>query len=343
MRLKSLIVLLVIFAVLAALGVAKKAGRERRLREAAAQTRTVCLTQEFDEDLISGIILYKGESPLKGEVPDDKKIALSRRDGAWVLANRNDIPARPDRVNNLIRSIENVCGERRGVSAGVFPDFGIADDEGLHVVVQGEAGQEIAHLVYGVKIPRLGVGFCRLAGSEETLMIETGLPFSLGIHGPESELADRSFVQWRIYSDKVKEAERIEVTKAGERPFLLIKGEDGTWTFDPPKRRQKVDTEKVDGLLKVLAEIKGRDLVDPEEGAEYGFDEAGVRVVATVLGGGGVLPSVFDIRVGKKVPDREGMTFVKALPQDIIYHVPENAAGNLVVGRKDFVASRRKK
>ena len=85
-------------------------------------------------------------------------------------------------------------------------------------------------------------------------------------------------------------------------------------------------------------------------------DEAGVAGVepeigrascrgprSVVLGGGGVLPSVFDIRVGKKVPDREGMTFVKALPQDIIYHVPENAAGNLVVGRKDFVASRRKK
>jgi len=337
MRLKTLIVLLVILAVLVGLGLAKKAGRERELREAAAQSRTISLTQEIDEDFISSIVLYKGS------VAEDEKIVLSRQDGGWVLSNRHGIPAKADRVESLIRSMEHVQGERRGVSMDVFADFGIADDEGLHVVLKGEAGQEIVHLVYGVKIPRLGVGFCRFSDSEETLMVETRLPFSLGIYGPESVLSDDSFIQWRIFSDKVKEAGRIEVTKAGEEKFVLVKAEDGTWTFDPPQGRQEVDKAKVEEFLRVLAEVEGRDVVDAEEGVDYGFEQAGVRVVATVLGAEGGLPGVFDVRVGRKVPDKEAMYFVKALPQDLIYLVSENAAKNLIVGRADLAVSEQKK
>ncbi len=335
MKPRHLVVLLVVFGLLVVLTVAKKAARGRQALEAARQAQAVVLTPEFDEDFIGRVILYKGD------VPDDKKIVFSRRATGWVLANRNGIPAKKERVEELIHDVENVRGELRGVSETVFSDFGIADDQGVHVVLQGESGDEIAHLVYGVKMSRPGAGFCRLAGSEETLLVATGLPMSLGIINAETQLSDRAFVEGRIYSDEVKKAVRIDVTKAGQEPFSLIKGADETWTFDPPVRRQGVGKEKVDGLLKIVAEVEGRGLVDPEEGADYGFDAAAVRVVLTVEGEEG--PRVFDIQVGEKLPDNTGMYFVKALPQDIIYQVPQNAAENLIVDRKDLAASPRKK
>ncbi len=335
MKLRHLVILLVVLGLLAALAIAKKAARTRQAEEAARQAQAVILTPEFDKDFIGRIILYKGD------VPDDKKIVLSRRATGWVLANRNGIPAKKERVDKLIHDVENVRGEPRGVSAAVFSDFGIADDQGVHVVLQTETGEEIAHLVYGVKMPRPGAGFCRLAGSEETLLVETGLPMSLGIVNAESQLNDRSFVEGRIYSDEINKAGRIDVTKAGQEPFSLIKGADETWTFEPPARGQEADKDKVNGFLKALAKIEARRLVDPEEGADYGFDAAAVRVVLTVEGDEG--PRVFDIRVGRKVPDATGMYFLKALPQDIIYQVPQDAAENLIVDRNGFAVSRKKK
>jgi len=337
MRAKSFFVLLAVLAVLAALAVAKKADRERRLRESATQTRFTFLTHKFEDDLVHTVILYKGD------VPDDKEIVLSRQEDGWVLVNRNGIPARTDRVKSVIRGIENVRGELRGVSAGVFSDFGIADDEGIHVILKGQDSQEIINLVYGVKVPGPNVAFCRLGGSEETYMVTSGFPKRVGVEDADSELTDDSFVQGRIYSEKVKAAGRIEVAKAGEDAFSLVKAEDGTWAFDPPQRRQEVDTSKVDAFLKVLAGIDGRGLIDVEEGVDYGFEEPAARVVATVSGEGPGSPGVFDIRVGKEAPEKAGMYFVRALPQDIVYYVPQNAAENLLVGRRDFTVSRRKK
>jgi len=354
MRLRSFIVLLVILAGLVALAVAKKADRERRLKESLEQARLTFLTRTFEDDAVHTVILYKGA------VPDDKKIILCRQGEAeeWIMVNRNGISARTDRVKRVVRGIENVRGELRGTSAGVFSDFGIGDDEGIHVILKGEDGREIINLVFGVKVPERNIAYCRLGGSEETFRVTSGFPKLMGIDDAASKLSDAFFMKARIYSEKVKEAGRIEITKAGEEPFALVKAEDGTWAFDPPKRRQKVDTEKVDGFLRILAEIEARDLADIEEGADYGLREPAVRVKATVPGerseppSGGESPrgdedagsvAVFDIRVGHKVPENQGMYFVQALPQDVVYHVPQNAAENLVVGRKEFVASRRRR
>ena len=52
---------------------------------------------------------------------------------------------------------------------------------------------------------------------------------------------------------------------------------------------------------------------------------------------------IFDISVGARDPHDTGTVFVKALPQDIIYKVPKSAAEKVIVSRKDFVASRRKR
>jgi len=336
MKLKHLITLFVIFGLLAASAVVKKVMRERQAQEASRKSSAVFLTRGLDADFIGSIILYKGDAT-------DKKIVLSRRTDSWVLASRNNIPAKKDQVDRLIQDLQDIQGEPRGVSSDVFADFQIADDQGLHVIVQSDAGQDITHLVFGTKMPHPGASFCRLAGSQETLLVESNLPRDMGISDAESKLEDRPFVVWRIYSDKVKEAVRIDVTNPKEPAFSVIKAADGAWQFEPAGRRgEAVDKEKVDGFLKIFSEVEGRELVEPQEGTDYGFGAPQVRVAVTVAGEKEEASRVFDIQVGSKVPVNAGMYFVKALPQNVIYQVPENAAGNLIVTRSSFQALRKK-
>jgi len=321
------------------LAVVKKGRRDHaahKRTQAAAQS-FVYLTRGIEEDFIASIALYQGDT--------GKRMVLARAGDGWALTHRSGIAARADRVSAFIENMQNIRGETRGILAESFPDFGIGDDEGVHVILQDASGADLAHLVFGVKVPRLGVVFCRQAGSEETLIADSQVPFNLGIHDPESEISDDYFVDWSIYAPVVKEAIRLDVTNPKEKePFSVIRDQEGAWAFDPPRRRKKVDNEEVEKFLRMLSEIEGRGFFEPVEGVDFGLDVPAIRVVATVLGSQeGDLPRIFDIRVGGRLPEDPDMYFVKVQPQDLIYGIPEKTAEGLIVTREDFTASRRKR
>ncbi|MGE5279178.1 MAG: DUF4340 domain-containing protein [Deltaproteobacteria bacterium] len=341
MRPRHFIFLASVLIVLAALAFIKKADRQRQERAAAqAGLLSTALTGDIDKESVHTIVLYKGDP--------SKKIVFSRQGDGWILVSRNGIRALTDRVDRLLKGMNAIRGDVRGNDAASFGIFGIADDHGVHVVLKDEAGTEIAHVIFGLNTPRPGVAFCRLAGSTQTQLVESGVPKILGMGDEPFELSDASFVDWRIYPDRVKGAVRLDIANPAEKaPFALLKGADGTWSFDPPERRRKPDTAKVEGFLNALSTIRGGGFAEPKEGSDDGLRAPAVRIVATVSGAGDApaaeAPVVYELSIGGKTPDDAGMYYARALPQDLVYRVPESAAAGLIVTRQDFMTGRRRK
>jgi hypothetical protein len=172
MKPKQLLIVIVAFAVLAGLYFFQQSRRIQPLQDLGYEKLGVAAAD------VAGIKSY-----LSGE--EDRALVLALKEGKWRVESKHGAPAQETKVKDFLEQLEQLEGELRSSSAEVLKDYGIADDQALHLALTGRDGGILKELLWGKQGPGYDETFVRQAGSDSVYLVRANLRGSLGIYGGE--------------------------------------------------------------------------------------------------------------------------------------------------------------
>ncbi len=273
------------------------------------------------------IEIYRGSKP-------DEKVALSREEEAWLVRSRFDAPAKKDKVDEFLGKLKGLEGEFRSEEKEVLADYGLADEEALHVTVYKTGQKEDEkdpwyHLLVGKK-ESYGSSFVRAAGKNTVYTVDVNLASELGIWGddeekpPESsEWVDKTVID--LDKDKI---ERVTLTTPDrsvvfERREKKREGEDKgdkkkeyEWVVASGGPGTEFKQSGLDDLLGKLDSYEASGVEDPAKKKEFGLADPGYRCEIGLEGGKKKV-----ILAARKKPGEDGYLTLEG--ERIVYKVED--------------------
>ena len=190
MKLKKLLILVAVLAVIGALSLAKKNNLEKagtlNGRLVLAQTEPL-LAKDFSQGFVTKMDVYRAGDP------SERLLFAKDVSGKWVLQNHDNEPTRNEAVDSLLKSMTELRGELRSEDAAVLGDYSLKDEQAFHFQFFGNEGTELAHVLVSPLRPRGTQNFVRLAGSNKALVTDTDILASLSIFSPQDRLEKNTF------------------------------------------------------------------------------------------------------------------------------------------------------
>lgn len=204
------------------------------------RTSRVASAQHAEKNLFN----FQADSISKIEVTEgEETLDLVKQDNSWVIPDKFDLPAGPDKVESLLSGLEELkITTPETTSTGSHERFNLSDEkpEGAIKLFQGE--QEVAAVLVG-KVPSFGERYLRLKDQEEIYRVDW--------QGISTSPAGKSWLDHDILA-------LSEVTKVVFPGFTLSK--DGeTWTSG---KDQALDQNKVGSLLSQLRKLRIIDAIE---------------------------------------------------------------------------------
>lgn len=150
---RQVVVLWILAVLLVTAAVAVRSGNSKGFQAKTERARGATLLADFPAKEVAKIQVSSG----------DKSTELVRKDGKWVVANRENYPANTGTINDFLRTLAEVK-VTDGIEAepSFAPRFGMdtaATDEkerGTEVVLSNDAGTELARLTLGKNLEAAG-------------------------------------------------------------------------------------------------------------------------------------------------------------------------------------------
>lgn len=233
---------------------------------------------ELVRDDVYGLEVYRGSAPAEGFV-------LAKRGGEWVMTSRYDAQASESRMNTLLDNLENLEGQVRSDDASVLAGYGLTDDEAVHVVLKGESGDEVVHVLLGK--PGSGGGFVREAGSNRVILGSRNLLSDFGIWGEDNKNPQAStWLALELFKPDRNTVTNITLrseagTIAMAKDFSLAEADSAAapdptayeWQVTEPSSFTALKT-RADGILTTLTNMRAVDIAAPPASPEdYGLGE----------------------------------------------------------------------
>lgn len=304
--------------------------KEQNLKEESLIT-LYDLTKGLNASFIVKTIIYKGDD-------EKNKIVLSKNSaGEWILENKFGIKAKKELINGLIKDLVDLKGEVRAQVKSVFSDFVINDSEGVHIVLEADAGKTLKHLVFGLLRPNWGKNFVRLQESEKVVLIKKDILSRFGLYTKDAKLDDKNFADLKMFSFDSKVIQKIELN-VKKTALVLIKKDvpdknaPAVWSLIGARPKEEIDTAKVDEFLRNISDMSAEDAVDPNQQGIYGFDKAFLNVILEDL----EAAKIVQIEVGAYLP-AEKVYYVLTLLQNQAFKVPESFIQNLTKDKTYFL------
>lgn len=240
--------------------------------------------QEYKKlEFVSALGEIQTLSVRKGSSDSEEKFSLSKGDkDNWRVESFDNLKAKDDRVEALIKSLRALEGELRSISKDNIGDFLIGDDAGIRIDAQDKDGQE-SSIVVGLKTAGFGGSFIREIGSHKVYLAAENILSKLGIW---QESADVVLKPEFFYDLQMLEFEEGEVSsftverKEGEslvevcNVFMSI--EEGSdirrWSFSRQDIPFDVDASKIKKFLAEVKKKSANEIISDEQGQDYGFD-----------------------------------------------------------------------
>jgi hypothetical protein len=194
--------------------------------------------------------------------------------------------------------------------------FGLDDEKGIAVRLEGDGGSSIAEFVVGDGGPDLFSGYLLRRGGEEVLLVSSNLRSVYG----------RSLKEWRDRAILRVEAGTVSAVtvEIGEEAFTLEKGGEAGWTLDG----RAVDKETVEDYIGRIENLRAADFAAPGE-AEAAFGEGGDRILIRTGEGSRTLT------LGA-LKEESGQRYLRTGASAVTYLVSEYAADALRKSPGDF-------
>ncbi|MEM9237476.1 MAG: DUF4340 domain-containing protein, partial [Verrucomicrobiota bacterium] len=267
---RQVIVLWAIALVLVVTLIAVKSSRSEGFQSATDRSRGDNLLADFEPTEVAKLEIIRG----------DTRSIMAKKDGQWVVSNRDDFPADTPAVNELLRTLDEVK-VTQGVEAdpSFAPRFGMdpkaSDDEelGTEMILSNDAGTELARLTFGKNVegesanpmnPFGGGGgstgrFVRNHGDSSGIYITSELfPTLL----PEASVwLSNDFV-------KVQRIKSVKVTEAGKPEAVAweLTREDDTkdFTLVGKQDSENIDNSALSPFKNLLSYARFEDVVPAE-------------------------------------------------------------------------------
>ena len=190
----------------------------------------------FSGEMAAGIYIYV----------DGRAVALEKRDGAWIVASEDALPADPAGVSAILEKVASFSlNDKVSSNPGKRSVYKV-DTTGVRVgIVDGE-GDTTAAFVVGKVGPDYQSSYVRAAGGDDVILA-TGYLRSVFDRG------ERTWQDRLIFDFKPDDINRIEVKRGGES-YTLARPAAGEWFIAEPESmpcRQKSATRLV-RLLSLL-------------------------------------------------------------------------------------------
>lgn len=171
MKFKNLIILLTVFIVLIGIVFVKK-GMEPTV--ATTEEMTDLITPSLNLENISEALFRFGTT--------ETKVHLLKEEDTWKVKSLYGVYADENVLGAFLRKIDDLRGELRSGDAALFGDYGITDEEGIHILINGEGGNTVS-LVVGSKRAGWSANFVRLQDKNEVYVVEDDLLAEFGLWG----------------------------------------------------------------------------------------------------------------------------------------------------------------
>ncbi len=303
MKPKALIPLAILFAVLGALVLMKRAGHETVTLTEQAQLKTL-VPEDLDTDAVSTLKIWTGAS-------DDDAIVLAKvTDGAWELESAYGAPVEGKKVESFLHTVKTMEGEfRADASDAQLSDYQLSDDSGFHAVGYGADGTTEAFNVLVGKAPSFGNTFMRAGGSNAVYVVDLNLKREAAVYSDEAtekpkadHWLDKTILALNadditgldlVFPDKHLAAEKETIviepeTSDAEEVSTDADDDAESATSDTPKEPEEPKTEThwkltaggigqephqapFSSITSRLAALNASTVVDPAKAADYGM------------------------------------------------------------------------
>lgn len=200
-----------------------------------------------------------------------KQLPLKKEGDRWHLPTLRDFPADAVRVQGLL---DRLLGTQRGWPEATTTEaagrFKVAADRFEHRLTLRGGGKDLARVFFGSS-PALRKVYLRVDGDShiQALALETG----------QLELNAEAWIDTGILRFDPKQVQAIELPN-----LRLVRNGDMLQPADLQAGEEPV-RERVDGLLRALAELRIMAVLGHEARPEYGLDAPALRCVVELAGG----------------------------------------------------------
>jgi hypothetical protein len=354
MKLKSLIPLVVVFAILAGLVLLKQSTKEQPT--IMDQVRLDPLVPEgVSKDDVAVLELYAGGNP-------DEKVVLTRiaiDPEAWRVSTHFNAPADPKKIGEYLDKIIELKGEPRPTADddSALAPYQLAEDMAFHIKGFKQDGEEVAFEVLVGKAPAMNQVFLRAADSKSVYTVDANLRRDAGLMSddmaaaPEAETWLKKEVV-NIAKDTISKVtvetpdKRIVIAKetkevpvdgpeAGEESVEPVESEEGetepeetaepatrtetSWVLAEGGAGREVKQAGIENLAGAFAPLTSTDIVDPERLGEWGLENPAFRCVIDVE----EKDEDVVIEGGRPDPDGDGYVRVASADSSVVFKLPK--------------------
>lgn len=338
-RLLPLVALLIILII--AVVVLKRPPSPPNLSEEVGLERLVPASLRAEN--ISGIDLYQGDKA-------ETAVRLRRQNETWVVSSHHDAPVKADKINTFLDTLSTLAGEFRSDKAELLGDFRLDDKQALHLLLYTtESETPAVHLLAGKGSGRNG--FMRLADKPRVYSVNLHVQNEAGMTGSDTEQAPEAKPWLDLQIQDIPQAQIMEVALQMptrrvqftlEKPAAAPPTSEPTapqateatppakpqWKLVQPEVDYAVKQGAVESLVSTLGNLRGEDIVAPDQAAAYGLDTPSHRAVLTIQPEGKDVQEVF-LAVGNEVPEQAGKRYARLGQSGPIYILPAWASNQI--------------
>ncbi|MFH1836571.1 MAG: DUF4340 domain-containing protein [Candidatus Omnitrophota bacterium] len=263
----------------------------------------------------------------------DKNVEISKITEIWQ-DTKYGLHADKNALDLLIKSVNELKGEIRSEDGAILPDYGITDEEGLHIVL-GKNGEDLRHLIVGTHKPSGNEIFVRFAGNNRVYNAESRLAADLGFWGDikSENLNTDKWTDKHMFSVDAENISGFKITKKNALSEDVIadiyrKDVEGGRKWESPEEYPfTISASKIKEYLKTLNILTFSKVTDNEDGH---FDGDTVEMELTRDNG----EIVIMIRGDK---DENGINYyVKNTAFNCLFLVPVKRFDNIVKTNGDL-------
>lgn len=272
MNKRQVIILWIVAAVLAASVALIKRGKDKEIKSATNRAAGQTLLESFPAGDVTTV-------EIKGA---DSSVTLEKKDGKWVIPQRENFPAKSggvNSVNDLLRTVgELKIAQSMQAGPSFAAHFGMDDssedpkERGINVTFKDSAGKELAHITVGKNIESASGSGVPLAGGGSTGRFVRNHADDSGFYAVSelfSSLSDQP-KSWLAADEflRVEKIQSISVTQPGKEDIawkVVRDKEDAEFTLDGAAAGEAIDPAAATSLKSLLAYNRFDDVVTKAE------------------------------------------------------------------------------
>jgi hypothetical protein len=190
-------------------------------------------------------------------------LTVSRVEGGWGLAERNDYPVPPDRVRELVRSIVQLeRSEAKTVRPERYARLGVEDvdapnSKSKEIVLQTTTGTPAAKLIVGTAASGFGADggtYVRIPGDPQAWLARGALTPSL---------EPRDWVERRLIEIPVADIRQVKIVQPGGETLTAVRDSPDAASFrlaELPAGGKLARPDAIDALVQPFGELAIEDL-----------------------------------------------------------------------------------